>query len=75
MKKLMLMSVVALVAANSGCCRTWSSWWNRGAACDTCTPVTTYDCDPVQTYSGGAVMVAPGTIMPGPVLEALPPGQ
>jgi hypothetical protein len=67
MKRLIILSIVALLATATGC-RTCSSWWNRGDSCDTC------GGEPISTYSSGTLIAPPGNIIvPGPV-ESLPPG-
>ncbi|MDP6442527.1 MAG: hypothetical protein QGG36_02515 [Pirellulaceae bacterium] len=50
MKRLLILTAIAaLTVSSAGCCRTWSNWWNRGAACDTCYDGVVYD-DVVDDY-------------------------
>jgi hypothetical protein len=62
MKRLLILGIVALMATMSGC-RTCSSWWNRGADCDTCIGPET-----VRTYSSGELIAPPAgvQVLPGP---------
>lgn len=69
MKKLLILSIVALVATNSGCCRSWSSWWNRGASCDSCVSSM-----PTSTYSSGTLISPPTEVLPGPAEVVVPRG-
>lgn len=69
MKRLLILSVVALVATSSGCCRSWSSWFNRGASCDTCVSGT-----PMSAYSSGTLVSPPTEVLPGPAEIVVPRG-
>ena len=66
-KKLFILSVLALIAANvAGCstCRQMcGGWFNRGDKCNVCPPP---DCPPGMPR---ATMMLPGTpqVMPGPI--------
>jgi hypothetical protein len=67
MKRLLILSVVALVASTAGGCRSWSSWCNRGDTCATCI-TTEPTCEGVRTYSSGGMLLPPqGELLPGPV--------
>jgi hypothetical protein len=61
MKRLLILGIVALLASTTGC-RTCSSWWNRGADCETCVVG-----EPVRTYSSGELIAPPPGVLPGPV--------
>ena len=69
MKRLLILGILALVATNSGCCRSWSSWWNRGASCDTC-----ISSMPTSTYSSGTLIAPPTEVLPGPAEVIVPRG-
>ncbi len=75
MKRLLILSVITLVAGTAGGCRSLSSWCNRGDNCATC-----YAAEPgcmapeltcgegIRTYSSGGMIVAPqGELLPGPI--------
>lgn len=69
MKRLMILGIVALAATSTGCCRTWSGWFNRGVTCDSCVSGV-----PVQSYSSGSLVAPPAEILPGPAEVIVPRG-
>lgn len=70
MKRLMILSIVALASVSSLGCRTCSSWWNRGASCETCVSDVS-----VSGYPSGTLVSPPTTeILPGPAEVIVPRG-
>jgi hypothetical protein len=65
MKRLLILTMLALVTALSGCAGGWPRLpWYRGANCQSC--ATSYDTTSAPVYGG--------TILPGPSLPAELPG-
>jgi hypothetical protein len=60
MKRLPILTVLALVTASSAGC--WH-WFNRGQQCNPCAPATSTYADPCMSAPG----VGEATMMPGPM--------
>jgi hypothetical protein len=65
MKRLLILTALALVTATSGGC--WH-WFNRGAQCNPCAPATTGYADPCMSAPG----VGDPTMLPSPVIQTGP---
>jgi hypothetical protein len=65
MKRLMILTTLALVTASTAGC--WH-WFNRGTQCDPCAPVAGAYADPCM----GAPSVSGPNMLPSPVVQTVP---
>lgn len=66
MKRLLILTALALVTASTAGC--WH-WFNRGSRCDPCAPTTGAYADPCMSAPG----VGDPNMLPAPVIQTLPP--
>ena len=66
MKKMLMMTALAMFAMSAAGCGQMRSWWNRGDACNA--------CDTNVVYDDGVVMAPPAMmpVLPDGTFEALP---
>ena len=78
MKRLLILTMLAMIVTSSTGCLGWRPWWRRGAPCDPCA-AGPYEMGYnsgggyEMSYPPAAISGAPN-LLPGPAVQVLPPG-